>query len=69
MEQIGEEAVNEDEDFAETALGDGEPFTRSALGKGVYPPVGEEVACKGMKGKGIGGFPLRHDGNDGRKMY
>jgi hypothetical protein len=66
MEQIGEEAVNEDEDFAETALGDGEPFTRSALGKGVYPPVGEKLACKEMKGKGIGRFLLSHNGNDGR---
>jgi hypothetical protein len=37
-------------------------------GRGVYPPVGEEEACKGMKGKKIGGFPLSHDGNDGREM-
>jgi hypothetical protein len=35
----------------------------------VYTPVGEEIACKGMKGKKIGGFPLRHDGNDGRRIY
>jgi hypothetical protein len=36
---------------------------------GVYPPVGEEVACKGMKGKRIDGFPLSHDGNDGGQVY
>jgi hypothetical protein len=36
--------------------------------EGVYPPVGEEAACKGMKRKRIGGFPLRHDGNDGKQV-
>jgi hypothetical protein len=41
---------------------------REKEGEGVYPPVGEKVVRKRLKGKRIGGFPLSHDVNDGREM-
>jgi hypothetical protein len=37
--------------------------------RGVYPPVGEEMVCKRLKEKRIGGFVLGHNGNDRGEMY
>jgi hypothetical protein len=34
-------------------------------GRGVYPSVGKEGVCKEMKGKGIDGVPLGHNGDEG----